>query len=140
MRRNQYWFACVNRDTGAESTETVVAETKDAAMETLSNRGFIVGKVLNEMEVTIREAKRPRGAGESVIGLLLIALGVGVVIFAFLMDTSVETGRDAGFGRVHNIGLMNRQLMVAMIGCATVLGGLMYRTTGAILNSLSIKP
>jgi hypothetical protein len=55
-----------------------------------------------------------------IIWKALIVLGACLAAFAINMDTTVQTG----FGRVHNVGLQGQQVVVMMLGCALLLGGL----------------
>jgi hypothetical protein len=53
-------------------------------------------------------------------GLILLIVGGLVLVTAFAMDTSVDTG--AG-GRVHNIGLMNEKQNTLLLGAALAIVG-----------------
>ena len=64
-------------------------------------------------------------------GLLLIA-GIGLCLYAFFMDTSVEVpgGGFMGIDRVNNIGLMNDRMMYFIVGIAIVFGSIMIIVLG----------
>jgi hypothetical protein len=50
---------------------------------------------------------------------MLLILGVTVILIAFGIDTTVQTG----YGRVHNIGLQSQQQMLLMLGGICFLAG-----------------
>ena len=50
------------------------------------------------------------------IGLLLIFFGIAVGMYAFAMDTSVDTDNAFGINRVNNIGLLNDKQNILFVG------------------------
>lgn len=51
----------------------------------------------------------------------LVIVGAILVLIAFSMDTTV----NSGYGRVHNIGLQGYQQMLLILGCVVALAGVM---------------
>jgi predicted phage tail protein len=76
------------------------------------------------------EARRAdnRKIGVSVGGVICIVIGVVVLIIAFGMDTTV---RD-----VHNIGLLNRQLMLFILGAVLLLIGFILDAANSIVINI----
>ena len=62
-------------------------------------------------------------------GAILMAIGAAVALFAFTMDTTVYSsgtyigGSYVGGGSTHNLGLMQKQMMVLHTGLAAFLAG-----------------
>lgn len=61
-----------------------------------------------------------------VFGWISFFLGLAIVFFGFLMDTTVSTGS----GRVHNIGLLRAQDNAIMLGGIVLIGGLLMALLG----------
>jgi hypothetical protein len=53
------------------------------------------------------------------LGMLFMSIGLGLLVWGFLMDTSVQSS----YGRVVNIGLTNERLMLVLMGGFVFVGG-----------------
>lgn len=65
---------------------------------------------------------------------VLIAVGAILVLLAFAMDTSVESGGT----RVHNLGLQAQQQMILITGCFLFMGGIVLYAVKS-MNAASDK-
>ncbi|MFN3513420.1 MAG: hypothetical protein ACK41C_10265 [Phenylobacterium sp.] len=79
-------------------------------------------------EITNREAAARGDEPDlgKIFGWLLFAAGLALVAWAFVMDPSVETGLSGGLERINNVGRLNHQLMVAIVGSAFVVAGSIF--------------
>ena len=68
-----------------------------------------------------------------VVAVLLLLFGAIGVGSALSMDTSVPT--LFGFGRVHNLGLIEQQRGLLMVACVTVLVGAILLAAGVVRSS-----
>ena len=73
--------------------------------------------------------------GKQVIGWCIFVIGVSIIIFGLMMDTTV----DAGLHRVHNIGLMNTQSNSIMLGGIVLIGGLLFALLSKKTNVEPVK-
>lgn len=65
------------------------------------------------------------------ISKFLIFFGIGVIVIALNMDTSVSTG----YGRVQNIGLMSQQQNILIIGGLAFIAGVVLFATATLKQS-----
>lgn len=65
------------------------------------------------------------------VGVLLVIAGAVGFIVGVAMDTSVPSA-GLGMGRVHNIGLLNRQLICAGVGAGSLLTGILLVAVSAL--------
>jgi len=63
----------------------------------------------------------------SILGFVLVLAGVGTILYAAGMDTSVAAG---ALGRVHNLDLANQQRNLFMVGGLGLLAGLAFVVLG----------
>lgn len=63
------------------------------------------------------------------IGTILLCIGVLTLILTLNMDTTVTTG----FGRVHNIGLMDQRRTCLIVSIAAIVVGLGMAVAGKCL-------
>lgn len=143
----EWHLQCVDRQTGDESTQVFITETQAEAIDTANKRGFMVGKLVKVVDLhppapvpsTASDPAQPvvpagslsrsrRSDGLTLLGVLCLLGGIAVVAFAGLMDTSVSSQRDLGFGvtvpdRVHNMGLIQRQDFFTTCGCTLCIMG-----------------
>ena len=68
----------------------------------------------------------------SILGLVLVVAGVGTILYASGMDTSVDAG---AFGRVHNLDLANQQRNMFIVGGLGLLAGLVFVVLGRMDGS-----
>ena len=69
----------------------------------------------------------------NLFGWLLLVIGTLAAIVSFFLPTSIET---YGASDVHNIGMMQTQLMVLLLGLAMFVGGLMLICVAALIRYL----
>lgn len=68
-------------------------------------------------------------------GWSLLAIGVLAAIGSFFMPTSVQGYASFGEDGVHNVGLMQQQMMVFQAGLSAALGGIVCLATNAIIEA-----
>lgn len=83
------------------------------------------------------------------LGLVLVALGLFGAVFAFSMDTTIETGGDTigsgGFSitlpksRVHNLGLIEQRRIFLYTSGLVILVGVILFGFGSIQNNLIVS-
>jgi hypothetical protein len=66
----------------------------------------------------------------------LLAVGALAAIGSFFMPTSVQTYASFVEDGVHNVGLMQQQMMVFQAGLCAVLSGIVCLAAGAIIEAL----
>lgn len=142
----RFTLSCVSRETGKESTEVIVADDERSAYEQVADRGKMVAKVLGVEDltpkpetplavnipraVTVQPDNRSLAPGAiSVMGALLCLVGVAVMVFAVVMDT---TGRSD----VYNIGLLNHQTIAMIAGGALFVSGTILCGLQAATNAI----
>ena len=81
------------------------------------------------------------GIGLRIIGGLLIGAGVLAVFAAWLLPTTTEmptyvSGIEIGGRDVHNLGLLQRQMIVLYSGLSAALTGSVLYSAGAIIAAL----
>ncbi len=142
---------CVNRETGAESTERIHAETEQAAFAIASERGLMVAKVKHLETVQSppppplpKPVARHYHVGEhSGTGLLYLggagiaAIGMLMGLYGLTMDTSVPNySTYDSTARTHNMGLLNEQTVLVIAGSALFLGGVILLAVARIVGQL----
>ena len=59
-----------------------------------------------------------------ILAIIILIVGIALLGYSLVMDTSVEVDYPPG-GRVHNLGLMQKQQNMLILGGILFLGGLM---------------
>jgi hypothetical protein len=144
----------LDRKTGTETPERVVAADERAAFAMIAERGRVVAKVVHVEDLgkptpgvptpppppsarprpPAARAVIPRGdmLGMTVAAWLLIAAGVGTVLFGLGTNTTTLSGLD----RVHNVGLLNDRLVTVIIGSAMFISGVLIGSARAVVAAV----
>jgi purine-cytosine permease-like protein len=72
----------------------------------------------------------------SAFGWMLLVVGAALSIGSFFLPTSVDTYSVYGPTGVHNLGLMQTQLMVLFCGLGLFVGGIVLLGVGAIIRRM----
>ncbi len=142
----------VDRETGTETDERVVATDERSAYGIVADRGKVVGGVLAVEELNTKSAfTRPNATSvrnraqkktkwdsfttsiASIAGWLLIVLGLLFSVFGLAMDTTVGSGL---VDRSHNIGLLNERLVLVCVGGILMIFGAIPVATVAIIRTI----
>jgi len=146
-----WYLRAVDRESGVESEERVVAVDERSAFQAVSERGKVVSGVIEVVdgpstplgkpparkhakpEVNPRRHADDRCYFATAVGWLCILGGVVLALMGWLMDTS-RSG-------THNIGLLNEQLVKVIVGGVLMIVGSITVSAAAILLRLPIpKP
>jgi len=133
-------FLKLSKVEAQEECRRLLSEGKKALVEyrirefTRVNGEFLFETgVVSDHELKNGNIQFLNAAPQGVFGCSLLAIGLGLVMYAFSMDTSVSVtvsdfGADLlsglnlpGVGRVSNAELMARQLMTHVLGCAILI-------------------
>jgi len=82
------------------------------------------------------------GEGMRALGALGIVLGLGLLVYAAVMDTSVATPPLGLYGmpdRVHNVGLMSQQQNYLLIGGVLLISGILLLGLGYSLRKPLVR-
>ena len=76
-------------------------------------------------------------SGLVAFGIILSILGIALFVFGFQYNITIETSTTyLVSNKVVNLGLMQEQSNMIMIGCSMFLGGIITAGIGAILERL----
>ena len=158
MQKHKYKVVGANKQTGTDSSMTVIATSVAEAEQIASDRGMFVSDTirLNE-EVGIfdellykpkfdkefytqpQPQPQPQPAsnsnsddvnGKVASGIILLVLGLFLlIIFAFFYDTTVSSGY--GYSSVHNIGLQQNRMIGSLSGIASITIGIILIAIGS---------
>lgn len=111
-------------------TTTVDSFSERDAVETMLQQDRQVLKV-SELpnEVVVAPTVKPKRRatfGLGLLGLILVTLGLLFVVYGFIMPTT------APGTSMHNIGMLNDQLVTVIVGCGTAVSGWMLFAAAAI--------
>lgn len=143
---------CVHRESGEESRITVLAEDEKAAFAEAARRGLVVAKVVFRSHVpeisteqvdevletkpnvkliggVFSDASYATPPAMIATGRVLMGCGFALVVYGFVMDTTA--GND-----VHNIGLLNRQVICVIAGSGCFVAGTLLRCTGQVIQTI----
>lgn len=82
------------------------------------------------------------GEGMGMSGVTLMLLGIGLVAWGLLTNTTVETGGSTSYGvyvprsDVSNLSLMQLQTNLLIVGATSFIGGILLYVGGAIMKAL----
>lgn len=79
-------------------------------------------------------ARRQAKAEIATWGWGLLVAGIALAVGSQFMSTAVESYSSFGSDGVHNIGLMQQQMMVFQAGLTAALGGVVCLAAGAIID------
>ncbi|MGH7242756.1 MAG: hypothetical protein ACREJD_05005 [Phycisphaerales bacterium] len=139
---NTYRLQLLHRETGTESIRTLDAESEHQAVVHASDDQHVVGRVVllgpDGAPPAAAVASESQPTKSSVIdaidplrrplkhlrvgGILLIVAGILVTFAGFVQSTAV---RD-----MHNIGLLNQQLVTVITGCGLGVAGIVAFAIG----------
>jgi hypothetical protein len=74
-----------------------------------------------------------QGAPMKTTGTILVWLGILGLVVSFAMDTTVET--NSGFGRVHNLGLMEERRNYILVASLVIVAGVLFYGFGVLAEN-----
>jgi hypothetical protein len=119
-------------------TDTTIQATDDAALA--AHHAAVEEWAGRSPPLTAIHAPLIEGWAYSVWGWILFAVSMIAVIIAIIMDTSVEGYTSDGPSRIVNIGLQQRQSMLALFAATTFIGSLLLIAVGSIVKRLNSEP